>query len=109
MASVGWKEGFVERCRGVGVEIVHHQHDLLGLGTMHIDQLLYVTGEVDADASLTDHDVSPAAERLGEQKGVAHAAPYVLVVLTRRLAGRHRIGRRNVSQKSWRLVSSRHT
>ncbi len=39
-ARFGGREGFVERGGYVRVEVVHHQHDLLGSGVVHIDELI---------------------------------------------------------------------
>src|ERR671925_203438 len=47
---------------------------------------------VDAGAPVADHDVTPAGQRLGHQKQVAHAPTLVLVVLAGWPARRQRAG-----------------
>jgi hypothetical protein len=46
----------------VGVEVVLHENDLLGLGKMNIAKLLENLSLVDDRASLGDLDVSPTLE-----------------------------------------------
>src|SRR5215213_9559390 len=48
--GLGWREGLVERGGRVRVEVVHDQHDLLGVGIVDVDQLLDAVGEVDPGA-----------------------------------------------------------
>jgi hypothetical protein len=49
--------------RGVGVEVVLYENDLLGLGEMDITQFFDNLSIVNGRAPLGDFDVSPAFER----------------------------------------------
>src|SRR6266496_4147045 len=51
----------VQRRRGVGVEVVLHEHDGLGVGVVDVDQILDAVRPVDAGAPVGDGDVAPAA------------------------------------------------
>ena len=83
----------------MGVEVVLHQHDPLGVGVVDIDQLPDAARPVDAGAPAADHDVAPASQRLGHQKQVAHPAALVLVVLAGWPARRQRAGRVDLGEQ----------
>ena len=107
MASAGSNAWYSDA--GVWVfGVVLHQHDLLGVGVVDVEEVLDAVRPVDAGAPLADHDVAPASKRLAHQEQVAHAAALVLVVFPGRLARRDRSRRRHLCQR-WRLVSSRQT
>jgi hypothetical protein len=82
------RERLIERSRGVGGELVHDQHDPLGLGVVAIDQLLDAVGEVEAGALVAEADLAPAAPRLGDEEAVDHPAPLVLRIVAGRPARR---------------------
>jgi hypothetical protein len=88
--GLGRLEGLIQRRGCVGVEVVLHQHDLLGVGVVDVDQVLDAVRPVDAGAPVADHDVAPASQRLADHQQVAHAAALVLVVLPGRLPWRDR-------------------
>jgi hypothetical protein len=52
--------------------VVLHQHDLLSIRVVDVDQVLDAMRPVDAGAPGADHDVTPAAQRLADQEQVAH-------------------------------------
>src|SRR5919108_3689281 len=54
---------------------------------------------VDAGAPVADHDVTPAGQRLGHQKQVAHAPALVFVVLAGWPARRQRAGRVDLAEQ----------
>ena len=83
LASAG-REGLVERGRRVGVELVHDQHDPLGVGVVDVDQLLDAVRPVEPGALVADAHLPPAAQRLADQEEVDHPAPHVLRVVARR-------------------------
>src|SRR5262249_15975536 len=63
----------------VGVEVVQDQHDALGLGKAHVDQLLDVLGPVALGALGGDLGLALPAERLTAQEQIPHALVFVLV------------------------------
>jgi hypothetical protein len=79
--------------------VVLHQHDLLGIGVVDIDQVLDAVRPVDAGAPVADHDVAPASQRLGHQEQVAHAPALILVILSGWSARRHRVGRADLAEQ----------
>ena len=54
---------------------------------------------VDAGAPAADHDLTPASQRLGHQKQVAHAPTLVLIVLAGRPPRRNRAGRAGLAEQ----------
>src|SRR5215207_8069028 len=93
------RERRIQRRRRVGVEVVLHQHDLLGGRVVDVDQVFDAVRPVDAGAPCADGYVPPAAQRLAHQEHVAHALPLILVVFPGRLAGRDRSRRRHLCQQ----------
>src|SRR6266704_1042446 len=79
--------------------VVLHQHDLLGVGVVDVEEVLDAMRPVDAGAPLADHDVAPAAQRLAHQEQVAHAAALVLIILSGWPAGRDRHRRGDLRQE----------
>ena len=62
-ARLGRLESLLERGGDVRVQIVLDQHDLLGIGEVHIAQILENAGIIDRCAMLGDLDVAKAFER----------------------------------------------
>jgi hypothetical protein len=58
------REGFVQRRRRVGVQVVHHQHDALRLRIVDVDQGLHALRPVEARAMRADLHIAPALQRL---------------------------------------------
>jgi hypothetical protein len=80
-------ERFVERSEGVGVEVVHHQHDPCGVGVVHAQEVVDLVRPVDHGASWSGHDPAPARQWLDPHEDRAGSAPYVLGVLAAIAAG----------------------
>jgi DNA-binding FadR family transcriptional regulator len=49
--GLGGEKGLVEGRRGVGVEVVQHEDNALGVGVADVDQVLDDVGEVDPGAA----------------------------------------------------------
>jgi hypothetical protein len=56
----------------VGVEIVHDQHDLLGIGVVDIDEFTNKVGPILTGATLGDFDEAFANQRFTGQEQLAH-------------------------------------
>ena len=104
----GRRKCLVERRRGVGVELIEHQHDPLRRGIVDIDQLLDAVGEVAPGPLDTDPDVAPPAQWFGDHEETDHPR--------RSYSGSCRAGWPGaagsgspVSATIGRLVSARHT
>src|SRR5712691_10448833 len=97
--GLGWLERLIQRRGGVGVEVVLHQHDLLGAGVVDLEQVLDAVCPVDAGAPVADHDVAPAAQRLADHKQVADPAALVLIVLPGWPAWFRRAGRADLGHQ----------
>src|SRR5512132_2922520 len=82
------RERRVQRRRRVGVEVVLDQHDHVGVGIVHIDQLPDAVRPVDPGPPLAHRHMPPATQRLAHQEHVAHPLPHVLVILACWPAGR---------------------
>ena len=62
-ARLGGGEGFVERGRLVGVEIVLHQHDLRRVGKMHVRQIPERMGIIDGGVVVGHFHKPPPFQR----------------------------------------------
>jgi hypothetical protein len=60
-SRLGGGKGRVERCRGVGREVVLHQHDLGRVREMGVGQFLDGVGIVDGGVAVGDLDAAPAS------------------------------------------------
>src|SRR5215217_3710629 len=78
----GRDERFIQGGGSMRVEVVHHQHDLLGLRVVQIDQLLYAMRPVELGPPLGDTDVAPAGQGLANDEEVGRPLTLVLVVVT---------------------------
>jgi hypothetical protein len=97
--GLGRRERLIQRRRGVGVEVVLHQHDPLGVGIVDIQQVLDAVRPVDAGAPVADHDVAPAGKRLADQEQVAHPAALVLIILPGWPSWPYRAGRADLDKQ----------
>jgi len=61
--GLGSGKGFVERCGGVGVEIILDEDDRFGLCEVDVGQVFQNVGVIDGGAAVGDLDVAPAFER----------------------------------------------
>ena len=86
----GRRERLVEPGRVVGVEVVEHQGDALGIRKVDVDQLAHHLGEVDPGAVVGDLDLAPPQQGRGEQEEVGGAAALVFGVVATRMAGDQR-------------------
>src|SRR5437868_12560211 len=78
---LGW-ERLVQRPHRMGVEVVRHQHDLLGSREVFVYHLLQLAGEVLGGALLGNRYPAPAPQRLTHHEDVGHPSSLVLVVLS---------------------------
>jgi hypothetical protein len=85
----------------VGVEAVHHQDDLLGVGIVDVAQLFDLGRPVDAGAPGQGVGPASSGQGLAEHEDRARALALVLVVL---FAGPARFGRDRVADVVEQLV-----
>src|SRR5579871_505341 len=78
---------FVQAGPVVGVQVVRHQPNLLGLGVMHVHQLPHAPGVIPPRPPRAHPDVPPAAQGLTHHQLMADALALVLLVLPRGAAG----------------------
>ena len=98
MASAGGNAAYSDA--GVWVfGVVLHQHDLLGVGVVDVDQVPDAVRPIDPGAPSADHDVAPASKRLGHQEQVAYPTALVLVVLPGWPARAQRAGRVDLGEQ----------
>ena len=76
----GRLESIIERCWRMRVEIVQHQHDLVRFRKEIIDQVLHTMSKIDLGSPFCHFDVTPTHQRLKEQKEIARAIAFVLVI-----------------------------
>ena len=86
--AVGGFERLVERADAVGVEVVHDQHDGLGVGVVVGEQALDLAGPVDPGPVGLGVDAAPAAQGFDPDEDRAGAVADVLAVLLAVMAGR---------------------
>src|SRR3954447_9684393 len=97
-----WLERLVERCRGVGIEVVEHYPHLLGPRVVLVHQRSHLPSEVHGRATLAHVEVAPSRLRLEDGEQVGRAPALVLVVVSGRttelgrqggaLLGHHLVG-----------------
>ena len=88
-ARLGRLEGLIERGRHVRVQVVLHEHDLVGLRKMNVAQVLENAGIIDRRAPLGDLHMPKAFEWRKQHEQVGGAVALILVVVASRLAGPH--------------------
>jgi len=98
---LGRDERFIQGGGGMGVEVVQNEHDLLGLGVVEVDQLLYAMRPVELRPPLGDADVTPAGQGLRNDEEVGRPRTLVLVVLT---GGPSRTGGKRLSHLAHELL-----
>jgi hypothetical protein len=84
----------------VGVEVVHHQYDGLGVGVVVGEKVVHLTGLVDLGSVGLGVDAAPAAQGFDPDEDRAGAAADVLAVLFPVVAGLGGIGSR-ACPNSW--------
>ena len=66
----------------MGVEVIHHQNDSLGVGVVEVNQLSYAMCPLDLrPPPLGDADVAPAGQGLTDDEEVGRPIALVLVVV----------------------------
>ena len=68
LASHVWCKRFVERTGRVGVEVVHHQNDLLRFGVELVQEITQRVRPIDLRATLRDSNVSVTPQRLAKHE-----------------------------------------
>ena len=106
-ALAGWN-ALVEGADGVGVEVVHHQHDGLGVGVLVGEQVIDLMGPVNLGSVRLGVDAAPAASGFDPDEDRAGALADVLAVLFPVVTG---LGgdRSRTCPSSWKGFSSMHT
>ena len=74
------------------VEIIQHNSDEIRFRKMQVDQVPHTKGEIHSGALMGDLDMSPSQQRRKEQKQVADAIAFVLLIVTGQLARLRRKG-----------------
>jgi len=80
-----WGKRLIQGGRLVGVEVVHHQHNLLGLRILHIDQCLHHLGKVYGCPSRCPLDTPLPGQRLAHHEPMGRALPLVRIIDALRL------------------------
>src|SRR5215472_13198576 len=70
----------------MGVQVIEHQHDLLGFWVMDIHQSAQHVRKVLFGAMCTHRDMSPARERLKAHEQATHALPFIFVIVALNLS-----------------------
>jgi hypothetical protein len=86
---LAWAAGFgrskrliLQGGRSVGVEVIHHQNDSLGVGVVvEVNQLSYAMRPLDLRPPLGDADVAPAGQGLTDDEEVRRPIALVLVLV----------------------------
>ena len=78
----GRLKDLIEGGWGMGVEIVHHQHDLVCVRKDIIDQVAHTMSKIDFGSLFGHFDVTPPSQRLKENEEIASAVAFVLVIKT---------------------------
>ena len=90
LPGLGGGKSFVERCGGVGVEIILDEDDRFGLREVDVGQVFQNVGVIDSGAAVGDLDVAPAFERRKHHEQVGHAVSRVFVIDAGRKPWLHR-------------------
>ena len=89
LGLLGW-ERFVQTGERVGVELVHDQHDPLGLRVASVEQGADEARPIDTATMLGDRHVPPPGQRLAGQEQAGNAVAHLRVVVTLDHAGPER-------------------
>src|SRR5690554_822944 len=106
-ARLCWLKTFVKTGWTVNVQIIHDEHNRLGVGIDNVSQLAQDVGEVQLRAALMHPDLTKAGQRFHRQEDRALAMPRIFVVLAPRLSRlqRQRASRRR-AQRLLNLVEA---
>ena len=91
-------ESRIEGSGCVGIEIVQHHADFLGVREMHVHQVAHTGRKIQFRALVGHFGVSPASPRLKHHEQIATSVALVFVVVTRGLTG--------LSRRDWTGVGS---
>jgi len=78
----GGRECLIQAGHTVGVEVVHHEQDLLRVGVVDGEELVELTGPVDPSAVFERVDAPPSGQGFGPQEDRARATPGVFAADT---------------------------
>ncbi len=81
---------FIQRCHGMGIEVIHHKPNLFCFGIMNLKQFPYLICPVNPSSSFTDRYMSPACQWFCENKDAAGSVANVFTVLAFRPSRFHR-------------------
>ena len=73
----------------MGVEVVLHEHNLLGCGKMCIGQILEHVGEIHGRVAIGYCNVPPALQRSEHHEQIDGSIPLILIVMPRGLSRLH--------------------
>jgi hypothetical protein len=82
------RKGFVERSGLVGVEIVLHEHDLLGFWEAAVRYILEDFGIVDGGMLVRDFDVPLTLQGREHHEQIGRAVACIFVIVSFRMSGR---------------------
>src|SRR5882724_237161 len=84
-SRLGRLEGFIQRRRFMGVEVVHHQDERVGLRRVHINHVTDHMRKVDRGAAVRDRHLPLPRQRLEDHEQIGRAFPLVFVIDPRQL------------------------
>src|ERR1019366_1737851 len=79
-ASLVRRKRFVQRSRLVRVQVVLHQHNLIGVGVAHIDQILDRLSIIHTGAAFGHFHVTLASERFEHHEHIRRAVALVFII-----------------------------
>lgn len=83
------REYLIEGGWSMGIQVIHHQHNLLGVRIVDIDHLPDEAGPIHFRPLGRDLRIALARQRFTGQKDVADAMPLILVILPLRMTWFH--------------------
>ena len=98
-AALGGRERFVERGDGVGVEVIHNQAHLDGLGVALLEHAFDEARPVLSRAAFGDCDMAATGQRFHLDKEHGHAMAHVFMIGDGDLAGLGRDGRMGLADQ----------
>src|SRR5947209_4192364 len=76
-----WGKHLIESRWRMRIQVIHHQHDLLGLWIMHVDELTHKFSPIHFRSSPCHLDVALASQRFTGHEEVTDALPFIFVVI----------------------------
>src|SRR5579872_7172450 len=89
-SSFGWFKGFVQRSRRMRVQVIHHQHDLLGVWVVNVDQVFDDLREINSSPLVGDNHFAPPTNWFIEHEQSTDPIPLIFVIETRWPTTSHR-------------------